>query len=178
MKNIYKIALSAIICTLVSIPVMAFPDVDSTHWAYSQIETLSEKGVIVGYPDGSFKPDENVTRAEFAAMAIRALGQEHTKVIQPVEFIDVTPDYWAYSDIQKALYFDLISCDKNGDIFRPEDSVSRGESITVAVNALTTEQISTAVAKEKLNEKYSDVNIVPEKFVIPLGKAEILNMIV
>ena len=160
------------------IPAMAFPDVEASYWAAPQIEELSEKGVIVGYPDGTFRPDENVTRAEFAAMAIRALGQEHTKVVQPVEFMDVNSEYWAYSDIQKALYFDLISCDKNGENFRPEDSVSRGETITMAVNALTTEQIDKQTAKDALALKYSDTDILPEKFIIPLGKAEILNMVV
>ena len=42
--------------------VLAFPDVSDTHWAASQIKELSEKGVIVGYPDGTFQPDDNVTR--------------------------------------------------------------------------------------------------------------------
>lgn len=156
----------------------AYPDVPDSHWAAKQIKELTEKSVIVGYPDGTFKPDENVTRAEFAAMAIRALGQEHTRVIQPVNFTDIDESHWAYSDIQKALYFDLISCDKNGELFRPDDSVSRAESITVAVNALTTETISPAKALEVLAKKYKDLNTVPEWFLIPAGKAEILNMIV
>lgn len=159
-------------------PAMAFPDVSDSHWASSQINTLSEKGVIVGYPDGTFQPDENVTRAEFAAMAIRALGQQHTKVAQPVHFSDIDEEYWAYEDIQKALYFDLISCEESGELFRPEDSVSRAESLSVAVNALTTETISKGKAKEVLGRTYVDADKVPEWFLIPAGKAEILGMIV
>lgn len=158
--------------------VNAFPDVSDSHWASSQIKLLSEQGVIVGYPDGTFKPDENVTRAEFASMAIKALGQQNTKVIQPVNFTDITADYWAYDAIQKALYFELVSADKDGDLFRPEDSVSRAESISVAVNALTTEQISVLKAKEVLKKAYLDANVVPEWFLIPAGRAEILGMIV
>jgi len=157
---------------------MAFPDVSDDYWAASQIKLLSEQGVIVGYPDGTFKPDDNVTRAEFAAMAIRALGQQHTKVAQPVHFADIDENYWAYEDIQKALYFDLISCEKSGELFRPEDSVSRAESISVAVNALTTETISTQKAKEVLEKVYIDTHTIPEWFIIPAGKAEILGMVV
>ena len=178
MKNIFKLLLSIIFVIFTVIPAMAYPDVDTTHWAYQQINDLTERGVIIGYPDGTFQPDNNVTRAEFAAMVIRALGQEHTKVVQPVEFTDITEEHWAYSDIQKALYFDLISCDKGGELFRPDDSVSRGESVTVAVNALTTETISKTKAQEVLSEKYSDIQTIPEWFIIPAGKAEILNMIV
>ena len=178
MNRFIKMLLPVVTVISLSIPALAYPDVAATHWAAKEIELLTEQGVIVGYPDGTFQPDENVTRAEFASMAIKALGQEHTTVAQPVNFTDIYPTYWAYDAIQKALYFDLISCPPQGEPFRPDDSVSRAESISVAVNALTTEQISTLKATEVLSKKYSDVDIIPEWFVIPAGKAEILNMLV
>ncbi len=178
MKKMLKILLSLLVGLVITTPAFAYPDVDSTHWAAKQIEELTEKGVIVGYPDGTFKPDDNVSRAEFASMAIKALGQEHTTVAQPVTFTDIDTSFWAYDAIQKALYFDLISCPPQGEPFRPEDTVTRAESISVAVNALTTEQISDMKAKEVLSKKFSDVNEVPQWFLIPAGKAEILNMLV
>lgn len=152
-----------------------FPDVSADHWAAAQIKELSENGVIVGYPDGTFKPDANVTRAEFATMAIKALGQEHTSVIQPVNFTDITPDYWAYDMIQRALYFELISCPPTGNLFRPEDPVSHAEAVSVAVNALTTETISPQKAKEVLRN-YKDLATTPDWYIVPAGKAEILDM--
>ena len=178
MKSVFKLALSTMVLSCTLMPAMAFPDVDSTHWAAKQIEELTEKGVIVGYPDGSFKPDADVTRAEFATMAIKALGQEHANVVQKIEFKDISEDHWAYDSIEKAVYFDLISNEDKEQNFRPDDSVSRAESITVAVNALTTETISPYKAKEVLSKKYSDVDSIPEYFVIPAGKAEILDMLV
>lgn len=178
MSRLFKLFLSVSVVLMTCVQVFAYPDVSENHWAAKQIQELTEKSVIVGYPDGTFHPDDNVTRAEFAAMAIRALGQEHTKVAQPVHFTDINEDYWAYSDIQKALFFDLISCDKNGELFRPEDNVSRAESLSVAVNALTTTAISEAKAMEVLSQKYTDVMAIPQWFLIPAGKAEILNMIV
>ena len=178
MKNFIKI-LTAMFVFSLTLPTMAFqfPDVPTNHWAAEQMDILSDKGVIVGYPDGTFRPDENVTRAEFASMAIKALGQEHTSVAQPVNFTDITEDFWAYDAIQKSVFFDLISCPPAGEPFRPDDTVTRAESITVAVNALTTEQISEAKAKEVLS-KYADAASVPESFLIPAGKSEILNMLV
>lgn len=178
MKKFIKALLSLAVIAFGIVPAMAFPDVSDDYWAAPQIKLLSEQGIIVGYPDGTFQPDNNVTRAEFAAMAIRALGQQHTKVAQPVDFTDIDENHWAYEDIQKALYFELISTNKEGSIFRPDDSVSRAESMSVAVNALTTEQISTAKAKEVLEQAYIDANTIPEWFLIPAGKAEILGMIV
>lgn len=178
MKNLLKVLFSLLVGLIVVSPALAYPDVSSNHWAAKQIEILTEKGVIVGYPDGTFKPDDNVTRAEFASMAIKALGQEHTTVAQPVNFTDINPSFWAYDAIQKALYFDLVSCPPQGEPFRPDDTVTRAESISVAVNALTTEQISTFKAKEVLSKRFADVNEVPEWFIIPAGKAEILSMLV
>ena len=180
MKRLFKVFISAAIAAFCLMPANAFqfPDVAADYWAAKQIEDLTDKGVIVGYPDGTFKPDENVTRAEFATMAIKALGQEHTKIAQPITYTDITPDFWAYDSIQKAVYFDLISSEKEGSEFRPADSVSREEATTIAVNALTTEQISEAKAKEVLSKKYADADSIPARFLIPAGKSEILNMIV
>ena len=178
MKKLLKLLLSMLVIICGAGAVFAFPDVSDTHWAASQIKELSEKGVIVGYPDGTFQPDDNVTRAEFAAMAIKALGQQHAQIAQPINFTDINKEFWAYDAIQKSVYFELISCPESGQPFRPNDSVSRAESISVAVNALTTEQISKYKAEEVLNAKYDDAKEVPEWFVIPAGKAEILNMLV
>lgn len=179
-KNFIKLFLGVFALFFALMPVNAqevklFPDVSADHWAAAQIKELSEKGVIIGYPDGTFKPDANVTRAEFASMAIRALGQEHTTVAQPVNFTDITPDFWAYDMIQRALYFELISCPPSGQPFRPDDPVSHSEAVTVAVNALTTEQISIQKAKEVLRN-YTDLAITPENYLISAGKAEILDM--
>ena len=178
MKHLLKLALSALIAIIVTVPAIAYPDVASDHWAAKQIKELTEKGVIIGYPDGTFKPDDNVTRAEFASMAIKALGQQNTKVVQPVNFSDITTEYWAYDAIQKAIYFDLVSVPEKDELFRPDDSVSRAESLSVAVNALTTEQISEQKAKEVLEKVYIDTHTIPEWFLIPAGKAEILGMMV
>ncbi len=178
MKKTFKGLLSVIAIAFTITAANAFPDVADNYWAAPQIKELSEQGVIVGYPDGTFKPDDNVTRAEFASMAIKALGQQNTKVVQPVSFSDITTEYWAYDAIQKAIYFDLVSVPKEGDLFRPDDSVSRAESLSVAVNALTTEQISEQKAKEVLEKMYIDTHTIPEWFLIPAGKAEILGMMV
>lgn len=154
----------------------AYPDVENNYWAAKEINELSEQGVLVGYPDGTFQPDELVTRAEFAAMAIRALGQEHTQVAQPVTFTDIDSDFWAYYFIQKALFFDLISARDNE--FRPDDPVSRAEAIMVATNALSDRDISYAKAREILAKKYSDLNTLSQEAIINYGKAEIFELIV
>ena len=73
MKKLLKMLLSFTTAVLIAVPVLAFPDVSDDHWAAKQIKELTEKSVIVGYPDGTFQPDENVTRAEFASVFSRIL---------------------------------------------------------------------------------------------------------
>jgi len=179
MKNFIFGLMGLCFCFLFVNPAQAFySDMEENHWAYSQIKILTEKNVAVGYPDGSFHPDENVTRAEFASMAIKALGQENTTIAQPINFTDIDSEFWAYDAIQKAVYFDLITNTKDDEKFRPEDPVSRAEALAVAVNALTTEQISVQKAKEVLSKVYTDYESIPEWFVVSAGKAQILGMVV
>ena len=52
---------------------MEFPDVPKNHWAYEYVQTLADRGLINGYPDGEFKGDRSMTRYEFAAIIYRAL---------------------------------------------------------------------------------------------------------
>ena len=82
-----------------------FPDVPAGHWAYQEIETLAKEGVVVGYPDGTFKADSYVDRAEFSTMVIKALAQEHSPIKAEIKFLDVPYYHWAYDMIQRAVYF-------------------------------------------------------------------------
>ena len=154
-----------------------YTDMNESHWAYQSIKFLTEVGVVVGYPDGSYKPDIPVTRAEFASMAIKALGQENTDVTQDINFIDVTPDFWAYNQIKKAVYFDLIPNAK-GSSYRPFDSVTRAEAINIAVNALTTNQISQQRANDIISKSYEDYTQMPAWFLMAAAKAHILDLVV
>ena len=116
-------------------PAKAFyTDMDESHWCYQSIKFLTEIGVLVGYPDGTYKPDIPVSRAEFASMVIKSLGQENTTVSQPIDYGDIEPDFWGYNIIQKAVYFDLIPNGRGAD-FRPYDPVTRAEAIKMIVTA-------------------------------------------
>ena len=177
-KKISKglLVLAAII--MMNNPANAFyNDMNESHWAYQSIKFLTEVGVVVGYPDGSYKPDIPVTRAEFASMAIKALGQANANVNQEIHFADVDPTFWGYDVIKKAVYFDLISDSKNED-FRPFDSVTRAEAINIAVNALTTNEISQQRANNIISKSYEDYEQLPAWFLMAAAKAHVLDLVV
>lgn len=154
-----------------------YTDMTPDHWAYNAIQTLTDFGVVVGYPDGAYRPDADVTRAEFATMVVKALDQQNAKLTQTADFSDVKSTDWYYDMVQRAVMFDLIKGHADGT-FAPYDPVTRAQAIAVVVNALTTEDISRQKALEILENAYSDWNTLPEWLVIPAGKAEILGMIV
>jgi len=177
-KNLLKGVCVLAVLAMINNPANAFyTDMEENHWAYQSIKFLTEVGVVVGYPDGSYKPDIPVTRAEFASMAIKALGQESTNVTQEINFSDVTPDFWAYDIIKKAVYFDLIP-DAKSENYRPFDSVTRAEAINIAVNALTTNTISQEKADDIIAKSYEDYEQLPAWFLMGAAKAHILDLVV
>lgn len=66
------------------------------HWAQSQIEKWVKQGLAKGYPDGTFRPDNKVTRAEFVTLLNRAFGQQ--KPGAECDFADVKPTDRYYAD--------------------------------------------------------------------------------
>ena len=106
----------------------AFPDVAENRWSAHDIEYMSDKGIIHGYPDKEFKPANNLTRAEFAALISRFAKLEKTDAENP--FPDVDSSHWAYDDILKLSASGLMQGYEDGT-YRPEDMITRAEVMTV-----------------------------------------------
>ena len=81
--------------------------------------------LVGGYADGTFRPDDPITRAEFVTILTRFphndIGTEHT-------FADVPETHWAYNAVQTAAAQGWISA---ADNFRPDDSITRAEAVTM-----------------------------------------------
>jgi hypothetical protein len=88
-------------------PVFKFKDVDAAHWAWKYIESLVAKEIIKGYPDKTFRPANNITRAEFATLAVRALGLTVEKPGVPT-YADVSAGSWSYGYIEAAAKAGLV----------------------------------------------------------------------
>ncbi len=153
-----------------------YSDLHPSHWAYNQIKTLTDEHVLVGYPDGTYHPDENVTRAEFATMVIKTVGQENAQIKDIINFNDIEKSFWAWDMIQRAVTFDIIKKTPDNN-FYPQDNVTRGQAMTFVVNALETANITDAQAKEALQKAFDDYKVTPDWVINIAGKAEILNVI-
>ena len=175
-KYIYIVAIF-LMCFLTSNKVFCqnYIDLDDSHWAYKEIKSLSDDGVLFGYPDGTFNPEANVTRAEFASMVINGLHQQNAPLSEIIEFKDLPTSHWAYKTVERAVGFDLIKGTPEG-YFYPQEPVTRSHTISVAVNALDTQNIPLRKAREILKSEYKDFDAIPAWILISAGKAEILNM--
>lgn len=150
-KSIMSLVLS--LCIIATIAGNAFaksyPDLPSSHWAYKQVQALTDEDVLVGYPDGNFKPDETATRAEFAAMVIKALHQDKAPLKKTFEFSDVQYKHWAYNVVQRAINFDLIK-DTADNKFRPEDTITKKEAMDIMVASLNLDKLGLFKAQKAI----------------------------
>lgn len=152
-----------------------FPDVKENHWAYNNVKVLKNLGIVVGYPDGNFRADKFVTRAEFSSMAVKALkllGQPFT----PTNYKDLPTTHWGYNNIQIASHFGIVSGYTDA-YFRPNDDVKRIEVISVIMSALNLSELTNQEAVKLLDE-YRDANFTPEWALVKTAQAKKLDMIV
>jgi len=132
------ISLMSIILLAVQ-PVYANELSDVTGTSYeSAIEELVSLGVLSGYPDGTFRPDNTITRAEFAKIIVVATGNENSVSLfngMPSQFTDVESNGWYNGYVNVAAAKGYIKGDPDGT-FRPTDEISYAEVLTVLVRAL------------------------------------------
>lgn len=176
MKSVLKTLAVFILAASINCSVSAkvFFDLEKTHWAYSQIQSLSNDGVVIGYPDGSFKPDQPVTRAEFATMVVKALRQENCILNEIYYFNDVPQNYWAYDMIQKAQSFDLLKGYPDGS-FKPDENIAKVDAVSMMIASVETSDITEIQAKKAL-KIYKDADSIPVWAIINAGKAEKLTV--
>ncbi len=104
----------------------AYTDVSADKWYNNPISTMSRLGIIKGYPDGTFRPNDPITRAEFAAIAARF--DEH-KAAKLASFTDIY-GHWAISEISLAYENGWIKGYNDGT-FRPNRNITRAEAMAL-----------------------------------------------
>ena len=108
-----------------------YNDVKDGDWFCCAVSTLSKMGIIKGYEDGSFKPNDPISRAEFAAIAAR-FDPDGDKT--PAAFADVT-SHWAKDEISIAANHGWIKGYEDGS-FKPDQKITRAETMTLVNRVL------------------------------------------
>lgn len=124
-----------------------YSDVLPDDWYNNAISTMTNAHIVEGYPNGSFGPNGNITRAEFAAMAVRFFTGEDVDVTNNV-FPDVQ-DHWANYEINLAYAHNLIQGYPDGT-FKPDQEITRAEAMTIVNRVL---------------ERYPHKDLLPENMI-------------
>ena len=143
-----------------------FSDIGN-HWASACVVALARRGLINGYPNGTFRPLATVSRAEFAALMQRVFPDLPVKQAA-AEFADVKVEYWASGAIAWASERGLFSGYDNGT-FRPGLTISRAQTIQVLMAGYESGQSAEPVGFESENAspdvlaaQFLDAEEIPE----------------
>ena len=172
MKKNIVLVLSVIL--ILSMPICfateVFTDVPETHWAYQAIQILKKYEIINGYPDGTFQPNQSISRAEFAKIIVSVLDLD-TSMAKEITYSDVTKKHWAYQ------YVKTISplLPNVGTKFLPDEPIIREEVVTVLIKAIEWENKE---YNPKTIEKFSDKELISgdiSKYIAIATENELMN---
>lgn len=140
-----------------------FSDVATGHWASQFIVSLASRDIIAGFPDGTFRPDEPVTRAQYAAMVRQAFSQ--SRVRSATTFVDVPANYWAISAINEAYSMGFLS-GYPGNVFRPNQNIPRAQVLVSLANGLSYRASSASSV-----QYYRDAGAIPDYAIASIAAA-------
>lgn len=155
-----------VLCAIAGIQVCAasqFSDVSEEHWAYNQISELVNRGILSGYEDGTFKPNNDVTRAEWATIMTTAfhLAPPENIHLSCENNMDLGKRHWAAPYMLAAE--DYLNCyrDDNGSAwYYPENQATREQ---VAVSLVKYKRFNINNANISLLSEFDDNNLINEK---------------
>ncbi|MEH2070355.1 MAG: S-layer homology domain-containing protein [Nostoc sp.] len=136
-------------------PPIAFNDVPNNFWSRRFIDALSSRGILKGFPDYSFRPNQPVNRAEFAAILEKAFDQELSK--STIAFQDVPVKFWANPAINQAISSGFLKgYPKN--TFKPQQNISRVQVLVALVSGLN---LKTPTSPNQILSIYRDAKEIP-----------------
>lgn len=152
------------------VTVSPFNDVSTSHWAFPAINHLTKNIILNGYLDGTFKPENNITRAEFAKIIVSATDTFDINATS--SFTDVPQDEWYYSYVSAAYKMGYITGYPDGS-FNPDANISRADICTIVHRAA-----KDSIAKSQDVRTFTDDSLIPDyarEAVYALASAGIVN---
>ncbi|NET37955.1 MAG: family 10 glycosylhydrolase, partial [Cyanothece sp. SIO1E1] len=135
----------------------SFKDVQA-HWAQPCIDNLAQRRIINGYPDGTFRPDAPITRAEFAGLISTIFTDTAAATRDAIQFVDVPTGYWAHDAIDAAYQTKFLS-GYPGKRFQPTQPISRVQVLVALASGLNYTPKQPAI--NTLNVLFDDAQSIP-----------------
>ena len=142
-----------------------FSDVPSNYWASPFIAELAKRDIIAGFPDNSFRPQQPVTRAQFAAIVRQAFQKAAER--GAIQFADVPTYYWASDAIQEA-YTTGFLAGYPGNRFEPNQNIPREQVLVSLANGL---RYSVSGSTPETLQYYNDASAISSYARDPIAAA-------
>lgn len=104
----------------------AYTDIDSNYWAYTSISQLTQQGILAGYPDGKFNPEDRMTIAEFLTVLVKIIGYDAD--------VSITSPHWAQGYIDCAIKNNIVNME-DYVAFNPDEYITRWEICKMIVDS-------------------------------------------
>jgi S-layer homology domain len=153
-------------------PPIAFTDVPENFWANRFIDVLSSRRIIEGYKDYSFRPDQAVNRAEFAAILQKAFDKELAK--NNLTFKDVASNYWATPAIDKSIKTGFLKGYPD-QTFKPDQKIPRVQVLVALASGLN---LKSPASPEKVIGIYKDAKDIPKYAIDRIAAATANGLVV
>ena len=136
-ENLCFVLIITLLLTIMPIGKAMYTDIPDGVIYQESVSRLNSLGIITGYSDGTFKPEEQLSRAQFAKIAVLSIGGENVSLISNSSsvFLDVDPNHWASGYINMAARENLIMGYGDGS-FRPEEPITYAQAITIILKML------------------------------------------
>lgn len=138
---------------------ITFIDLKVDHWAYEAISDLTKKGYINGYEDETFKPENQITREEFAKLISTTFYLDLPSPKTPA-FYDVQPDRWSYSYVEASKDFLTGYYPPSGKAFFSPETKATREDVAVALVKTLGFTTNDLVDKNILKKKFKDIDLI------------------
>lgn len=153
-----------------------YTDVSRTASYYPALLKLQQERIMIGYEDGTFRPNQAVTRADYSRVITKALKLDGKMVVSGVEFYDLPQENPNYDSMQIALYYDLIPVTDGSKYIYPKGTIIRKYAILPVTNFLSDKIINVTQAKNILG-KYRDRGTLRDADLIEFAKAELMGLL-
>ncbi|MBE8968131.1 S-layer homology domain-containing protein [Nostocales cyanobacterium LEGE 12452] len=153
-------------------PPIAFNDVPNDFWSRRFIDVLSARGILKGFPDYSFRPNQPVNRAEFAAILEKAFDQEPSKTA--IAFQDVPTKFWATSAIDQAISAGFLKGYPK-KTFKPQQNISRVQVLVALVSGLN---LKAPTSPSQIISVYKDAKDIPPYAIAKIAAATTNGLVV
>ena len=111
---------------------ISFSDIKESAWYYESVNAMSQAGIINGYTDGTFRPENQITRAEFVTMIMQ---NKTLSEFDTIPFTDVKSDLWSVKYIYSA-YKEKYIDGYEDNTFKPDNPITRAEAVKIINSVL------------------------------------------